>query len=193
MPTSRSISPASSRARISRALLALLAAGQDRDLHAGALGERRDGLDVLARQDFGRRHQRGLLAGFGDGGGGEQRDHGLAGADVALQQPQHAHRLAQISAMAASGLLLRGRQRIGQRVDDLAAQMAVAGMAVAGGAAQLRAHQRQRQLPGEQFVEGKPRPERAVGQDVGQLDRHMNAVQRLADRREAGSGGSPPG
>ena len=78
------------------ALLALFAAGQDRDAQAGALGQRRDGLDVLARQDFRRRHQRGLLADLGDGGGREQRHHGLAGADIALQQPQHAHRLAQI-------------------------------------------------------------------------------------------------
>ena len=59
--------------------------------------------------------------------------------------------------------------------------MAVAGVAVARGPAQLRAHQRQRQLTGQQFVEGKPRPERAVGQDIGQLDRHMDAVQRFGD------------
>ena len=62
----------------------------------------------------------------------------------------------------------------------LLAQMAVAGVAVAGGTPQLRAHQRQRQLTGQQFVEGKARPERAVGQDVRQFDRHVHAVQRLA-------------
>ncbi len=60
--------------------------------------------------------------------------------------------------------------------------MAVAGMAVAGRPPQLRADQRQRQLARQQFVEGKPRPERAVGQDVGQFDGHMDAVQRFADR-----------
>ena len=49
-------------------LLALLAAGEDRSLQARAFGERRDGLDVLARQDFRRRHQGGLLADLGDGG-----------------------------------------------------------------------------------------------------------------------------
>ena len=92
-------------------LLALLAAGEDRDPHAGALGERRDGLDVLARQNFGRRHQRGLLAGLSDGGGREQRHHGLAGADVALQQPQHAHRLLQIL----------GDRRGASRCDDVSA------------------------------------------------------------------------
>jgi hypothetical protein len=62
--------------------------------------------------------------------------------------------------------------------------MAVAGVTVAGGATQLRAHQRQRQLTGQQLVEGEPRPERAVGQNVRQLDRHMHAAQRLGDIRE---------
>ena len=62
--------------------------------------------------------------------------------------------------------------------------MAVAGMAVAGGAAQLRADQRQRQLTGQQFVEGKPRPEETIGQDIRQLERHMHAVQRFGDRRK---------
>ena len=166
-------------------LLALLAAGQDRHAQAGAFGQRRDGLDMLAREDFGRRHQRGLLAGLDDRSGGEQRHHRLAGADVALQQPQHPHRLAQILGDGGDRLALRGRQRIGQGVDDLVAQMAVAGVAVAGRTPQLRAHQRQRQLAGQQFVEGKPRPERAIGQDVGEFDRHMHAVQRFADRRKA--------
>ncbi len=77
-------------------LLALFAAGENSHPKPGALGQRRNGLDVLARQDFGRRHQRGLLAGLGDGGGRQQRHHGLAGSDIALQQPQHAHRLAQV-------------------------------------------------------------------------------------------------
>ena len=51
---------------------------------------------MLAREDFGRRHQRRLAAGFDHGRGGEQRDHGLAGADIALQQPQHALGLGEI-------------------------------------------------------------------------------------------------
>jgi hypothetical protein len=139
---------------------------------------------VLAGKDFRRRHQRGLLAGFGHRGRRQQRHHGLARSDVTLQQPQHAHRLAQIVGDRRGGLSLRSRQRVGQRVDDLVAQMAVAGMAVAGGPAQLRADQRQRQLAGQQFVEGKPRPERTIGEDIRDLDRHMHTVQRLRDRRK---------
>ena len=59
---------------------------------AGGLRQRRDGLEMLAGEDFGRRHEGGLPPGLDHGGGREQRDHGLAGADVALQQAQHALR-----------------------------------------------------------------------------------------------------
>jgi len=123
-------------------LLALFASGEDRDPQARAFGQWRNGLDVLARKNFRRRHQRRLLAGLGHRGGSQQRHHGLARSDVALQQPQHADRLAQIVGDGGGGLPLRGGQRIGQRVDDLVAETAVAGMAVAGRAAQLRADQR---------------------------------------------------
>ena len=59
-------------------------------LDAGRLRERRDGGKMLARQQLRRRHQRGLPAGLGDVRHGDQRDDRLAGADIALQQPQHA-------------------------------------------------------------------------------------------------------
>jgi len=52
-------------------------------------------------------------AGFGYGGRGQQRHHSLARTDVALQQPQHPQRLAQIFGDGGNSLLLRGRQRIG--------------------------------------------------------------------------------
>ena len=51
---------------------------------------------MLAREDLGRRHQGGLAAGLDHGRGGEQRHHGLARADVALQQAQHALGLGEI-------------------------------------------------------------------------------------------------
>ena len=108
--------------------LALLTAGQDRNAQARAFGKRCDGLDVLAGKDFGRRHQGRLFARFGHGGGGEQRNHRLARADVALKQAQHPHRLPQVVADRGSGLLLGGGQRVGKRVDDLVAQMPVAGV-----------------------------------------------------------------
>ncbi len=167
------------------ALAAALAAGEDGDADAGGGGERRDGVEMLARQDFGRRHQRGLPAAFDHGGGGEQRHHGLARADVALQQPQHALGLGEIGDDVGDRARLRGRQRIGQRRDQLLPQVPVAGGRPAGRAAQMRAHQRERELAGEQLVIGEPRPGRSLRRDVGRLRRAVQGAQRLRERREA--------
>ena len=102
------------------ALAAALAAGEDGDPDAGLLGQRRDGGEMLAGEDFGRRHQRRLPPGLDHGRGGQQRHHGLAGADVALQQPHHALRPRQIGDDVVDGARLRRRQRIGQGRDHLA-------------------------------------------------------------------------
>ena len=47
------------------------------------------GAMVLAREDFGRRHQRRLRAGFRRRQHRQHRNQGLAGADIALQQAHH--------------------------------------------------------------------------------------------------------
>ena len=70
-----------------------------------------------------------------------QRDHGLAGTDVAVQQPQHALRLRQIGDDVGDGALLRRRQRVGQRRDYLRAQPALGGAAAAGAQAHMGAQQ----------------------------------------------------
>jgi hypothetical protein len=102
-------------------------------------------------------------------------------AAAALQQPQHPHRLLQILRDRGSSAALRRRQRVRQGVDDPVAQPTVAGMAMAGGAAQLRTHQRQRQLPGQKLVIGEPRPERRLGENVGHVLREMDAPECVLD------------
>ena len=72
------------------ALSAFLAAAEERDLQSCRRSEAAYRLEVLACQQLGRRHQRGLRAGLDRGGHGEKGDDGLAAADVALQEPQHA-------------------------------------------------------------------------------------------------------
>ena len=51
--------------------------------------QRADAAGVLGGEDLGGGEQRGLPAGVDDLGHGAQRDDGLAGADLALQQPVH--------------------------------------------------------------------------------------------------------
>ena len=130
----RSISPAASARENVLALAAALAPGEDGEPDAGGRGERRDGGKMLARQNFGRRHEGRLPAGLDHMRRGKQRHHGLAGADVAVQQPQHALRLRQIGDDVGDRAVLRRRQRIGQRRDDARAQPALGGAAAAGAA-----------------------------------------------------------
>ena len=162
-----------------------LAPGEDGDANAGGFGQRRDGVEMLAGEDFGRRHEGGLPAGFDHGGGGDQRHHGLAGADIALQQPQHALRAREVGDDVVDRLLLRMGERIGQRLEDARAQAAFAGRAAAGLPAHMGAHQRQRELAGEQFVIGQPRPGQALGRDVVRLVRPMQMAQGVGESGKA--------
>ena len=75
-------------------------------------------------RSLGRRHQRALPPGLD---GAQQRvdgDRGLAGADVALQQPLHRRRPRQVGVDLGDGALLgageRERQRLAVALDELA-------------------------------------------------------------------------
>ena len=167
------------------ALAAALAPGEDGDAQAGGFRQRRDGVEMLAGENFGRRHEGGLPAGFDHRRRRDQRHHGLAGADIALQQPQHALRTGEVGDDVVDRLLLRMGQRIGQALQDARAQAALAGRAAAGLPAHVRAHQRERELAGEQFVIGEPRPGRTLRRDVVRLGRPVQMAQRVGEGRKA--------
>lgn len=64
---------------------------------------------MLCGKNFRRSHQRGLTAVFNHNEHGLQRDDGLTGADISLEQPAHGRRLAQVrDDFAESALLRRG-------------------------------------------------------------------------------------
>ena len=93
---------------------ALLAAGEDRDAHADAVELAEQGRMMLAGEDFGRREQRRLRAGFDRGEHRQQRDQRLARADVALEQAQHRRRLRHVAADFLDHAPLRAGQLVGQ-------------------------------------------------------------------------------
>lgn len=112
-----------------------LGAGQQRDpggvlgaAEQAGLGERAeqggDGAVVLLGQDLGGREQGGLPAGVDDLEHRQQRHHRLAGADLALQQPHHRHRLGDLLGQHRPDLPLPGgqgeRQPVQQRLPDAA-------------------------------------------------------------------------
>ena len=106
--------------------LALVSAGQQQDLDARGLGQRLDGGVVLPGQDLGRCHEGGLAAGLDRRQHGEQGDHRLAAADIALQQPQHPRIVRHIGQNLARRPVLRARQVERQGGQRLLTQLPVA-------------------------------------------------------------------
>ena len=89
----------------------LLAPGQQPDLDPGRRGEALQGRVMLAREDLGRRHQRRLAAALDRDQHRQQRDDGLAAADIALQQPHHAARRRHVAGDLGQRLALAAGQR----------------------------------------------------------------------------------
>ena len=164
---------------------AFLAAGQQRDLQAGRLGERLDRLVMLAGEDFGRCHQRGLGAGLDRLGHGEQCHHRLARADIALQQAQHAAGRAHIAADLRQRLALRSGEREGQGGGDPVADPAVAFERAAIGAPEAAAQQGERKLAGEQLVESETPARQAMALDVAVVGRPVQGSQGIVEARPA--------
>ncbi len=81
---------------------------------------------MLLRQHLGRRHQRRLRAGLHRAQHGEQRHQRLAGADIALQQPQHAVRRGQVGVDLGQRLQLRRRGGEAEARQRRVAQPAIA-------------------------------------------------------------------
>ena len=137
-----------------------LAAGQNGNANAGGFGERCDRCKMLARKDLGRRHDGGLPSGLDDARRRGKCNHRFSGADVALQQTQHPLRQSEVGRDVVERLLLRMRERIRQRLQYARPQASLAGAAAAGLTAHMCPDKRKRELPGQQFVIGKPRPGR---------------------------------
>ena len=180
-----SISPAAEAIEQVLARAPLLAPREQGNAQTGLLGERRNRFHVLAREHFRGRHERRLRAGFDRDRHGEQGDDRLAGADVALQQPQHAPRRRHIGLDLAHGLALRARQREGERVGDRRADASVAPDAPAGPALEAHAHEPERELARKQLVVGEPLPGQRAGRHVGCIGRPVQALQRLDEARPA--------
>ena len=154
-----------------------LTAGEQGRLQPGRRQQARERRLVLARQDLGRRHDRRLAARLDRAQHGEQCHQRLAAADVALEQPQHADRLRHVGADLRQHPLLPRGQAEGQGAQHRPAEPAVAGERPPGLAGGALADQGERQLAGEQLVEGEALARRPI-------QRHLVGARRLVQAPE---------
>ena len=160
-------------------------AGQPGHAHAQRLKPAAQVVEVLLGEQFGRRHQCGLLAGLDREHRGERGDHGLAAADIALHQPQHRRRPAEVGADLVEHALLGRCQHERQ---GLAQQL--------GQPCRLQHRRRMRllnhalapqaEVVGEQFLQRQPSLRRMhAGEqrgDIGVLRGPVHGQQRFAQR-----------
>jgi hypothetical protein len=159
------------------ALAALQRRGQQRDRHAKRLEQPRERHDVLLGQDLGRGHDRGLVARFDGGQGGERGDDRLAGADVALEQPVHRVGRRHVAADLVPHALLRAgerpRQRRAQLLDERAGRAERDALRACG----PRAQDGQAELQQQEVFEGQ-----AGGAPPPAVPRPAGSARRSAPR-----------
>jgi len=143
---------------------------------------------MLAREDLRRRHHRRLPSGLDGTRHGEQAHDGLAGADIALEEAQHALVADHVLADLADGPRLRPRQREGQGLREGLDQAPVTRIGASRLAAHARAHDGEGELGGEELVIGEPPPRRIALQRLGLrrlgVGRAVERGERLAKGRE---------
>ena len=161
--------------------LALFAPGEERHLNTRRLAELCERRVVLAGKDLGGHHKGPLRPALHGGGKRQQRNHRLAGTDVALKQAQHAL----VRGHVAQDLLhrpgLRGGEAVGQGPDELCPEIASARKPAPLCPLHAGAHQRQGELVRQQLVIGEPSPCCSIGACRRGCFRPVHGVKRCAE------------
>ena len=161
--------------------------GQQHQRHAQPLGQRRQCPAVLLGQQFGRRHERDLIAAVERGQRGEERHDGLPGPHVALHEAVHGMRRGHVAEDRRDhGLLRRGeaeRQHVGNPAHERPGHAGQAGFPHAAAPAQRHA-----ELQMEQLVEHHGtvcrRTEIVQLRHVGVQRRHVQRAQSVGERHQ---------
>ena len=139
---------------------------------------------MLLGEDFGRRHEGGLVAVLDGLQCGKRGDHGLAAADIALQQALHGMRAGQVDADLVPDFLLRAgkgeRQVLQQCIGELVMRREFGCNAPAAFAV-VHAH---RKLLCQQFIEFDAHPGRVRSCEQGVL---VDVGRRLVQQLYAGA------
>ena len=147
--------PGGDRRAPRRALTPLQAGGQQRHADAERLQQPAKRREVLLGENLRRRHHRRLVPRLHRRAYRQRGHHGLAGADVPLQQPVHRVRRGHVAADVVPHAFLRRRQREGQARAQPAEQLAARPHGHAALPRRARAQNSQAELQEEEVVEGQ--------------------------------------
>jgi hypothetical protein len=114
---------------------------------------------------------------------GKERDHGLAAADVTLQQAEHAVRAGEVGVDLGERARLRSRQREGELGEDFPAELASRGKPPSGALLEPLANDGKGELIGEKLVIGNAPSCRRRREKVGLGLGRMQTGKRLGETR----------
>src|SRR5262249_25905531 len=137
--------------------------------------------EVLFGERLGRGHERALATGLDGAEQRVERDHGLAGADVALEQALHRERAREVVLEIDDRLLLVRRERERERVPITGDERAGRRERLGDRALPQRRRGGERELEDEQFVEREPE---TAGLRLTQGARPMHGSERVRAERE---------
>ena len=169
-------------------LARLVPPGEQGDAHAGLGRHGRDAVIMLAGQDFGRRHHRGLPPGLDSPRHRKQTHDRLAAADIALEQPQHAVSAAHVGRDVLQRLLLSAGEREGQGSADLTLDPARSHGRPADGALHPRPDHDDGELVRQQFVICQPLADQAFRREAAHVGRVMHGAHRIGEGGPAAVG-----
>ena len=156
-------------------------AGQKRRRNADILAHRCNRFKMLFGQNLGRRHNGGLQSAFNRIQHCQKCHNRFAGADIALQQPQHAERLGLVGINFGQHVFLRACQGKGQFFQNLFAQKPVAADNPPVLFFDAFAGNGQRQLISQKFVISQSCPLFGIRLKILLIMRMMSFEQRRAE------------
>ena len=157
-------------------------AREERAADAELEAEVGDREEVLLGERLGRCHERSLASGLDRTQERVQGDHGLAGADVALQEPLHRQGALEVAVDLADRLLLVGRERERQRLPVAVDELARFAKARRERSFAFRDAARDPDLQDEQLLERQPLP---PGLGLVEVPRPVHGGERVTFQRQS--------
>ena len=167
------------RAQLGAPFGPFVASGQELKHHTRLFGQGAQAFKMLSRKDFCRGHEHALPACLNRPQQCHEGDQRFARAHIPLQQAVHARPAGHVFCNLGDGACLCTGGRIGQCAKHALLQVAIPNRLAPRLPPVLGARKGKRQLMGEQFIIGQPRPRWRRGRKVSHVVRGMRLLQRI--------------